>query len=75
MAEGRVRRERFERNWAWFEAHAAEVYRNYRGTALADLSTGLGDLTAWEIRSLSINRFRRTALCKRFRRSVRGEME
>jgi hypothetical protein len=24
----RVRRERFERNWAWLEAHASEVYRH-----------------------------------------------
>ena len=23
--------ERFDRNWAWFEAHAAEIYRSHRG--------------------------------------------
>jgi hypothetical protein len=25
-ARARIRRERFERNWAWLEAHAQEVY-------------------------------------------------
>lgn len=27
----RARRERFERNWAWLDRHAAEVYSQYRG--------------------------------------------
>jgi hypothetical protein len=31
VAQARTRRERFDRNWAWFEAHAAEVYRRHRG--------------------------------------------
>src|SRR2546426_3431855 len=26
--------ERFERNWAWFEAHAAEIYAHHRGKCL-----------------------------------------
>jgi hypothetical protein len=34
LAEARARRERFERNWAWFEAHAAEVYRSHRGKCI-----------------------------------------
>jgi len=34
LAEARARRERFERNWAWFEARAAEVYRSYRGKCI-----------------------------------------
>lgn len=28
LARTRARNERFERNWAWLEAHAAEVYRH-----------------------------------------------
>jgi hypothetical protein len=31
LAQARARRERFERNWAWFETHAAEVYSSCRG--------------------------------------------
>jgi len=34
LAEARARRERFECNWAWFETHAAEVYRNHRGKCI-----------------------------------------
>ncbi len=30
LAAARVRRERFERNWSWMEAHAGEVY-GHRG--------------------------------------------
>ena len=26
--------ERFERNWAWFEAHAAEIYAAHRGKCI-----------------------------------------
>ena len=26
--------ERFARNWAWFEAHAAEIYTHYRGKCI-----------------------------------------
>jgi hypothetical protein len=25
LAKARARREQFDRNWAWFEAHAAEI--------------------------------------------------
>jgi len=28
LAKARARNQRFERNWAWLEAHAAEVYRH-----------------------------------------------
>ena len=31
LAQAQARREHFERNWAWFEAHAAEVYAAHRG--------------------------------------------
>lgn len=31
LAKARVRREQFDRNWAWFEAHAAEIYVAHRG--------------------------------------------
>ncbi len=34
LAEARARRQRFERNWAWFEAHAAEVYCRHRGKCI-----------------------------------------
>lgn len=26
-----ARQTRFERNWAWFDAHATEIYRSHRG--------------------------------------------
>jgi hypothetical protein len=26
--------ERFERNWAWFQAHASEIYVRYRGKCI-----------------------------------------
>jgi hypothetical protein len=31
LAEAQARRARFDRNWAWFEAHAAEIYTQHRG--------------------------------------------
>jgi hypothetical protein len=34
LAEARARRERFDRNWAWFEAHATEFYRSHRGKCI-----------------------------------------
>ena len=34
IAQARAQRERFDRNWAWFEAHAAEIYRQHRGKCL-----------------------------------------
>jgi hypothetical protein len=34
LAEARAQDERFERNWAWFEAHAQEVYTKYRGKVI-----------------------------------------
>jgi hypothetical protein len=34
LAKARVQDERFERNWAWFQAHTAEVYTHYRGKCI-----------------------------------------
>ena len=31
LAQARAQRERFDRNAAWFQAHATEVYRRHRG--------------------------------------------
>ncbi len=31
LARARAQRERFDRNSAWFQAHAAEIYTRYRG--------------------------------------------
>jgi hypothetical protein len=31
LAKARAQEERFERNWAWFQAHAAEIYSRHRG--------------------------------------------
>lgn len=31
LAAAHAQDERFERNWAWFEAHAAEIYVLHRG--------------------------------------------
>jgi hypothetical protein len=35
IAQARAQRERFDRNWAWFEANAAEIYKRHRGRFLA----------------------------------------
>jgi len=42
----RARRERFERNWAWLEQHAVDVYR-HRGkvVAIAGQELFVGDTT------------------------------
>jgi hypothetical protein len=34
LAKAQAQDERFERNWAWFEAHAADIYARYRGKCL-----------------------------------------
>jgi hypothetical protein len=34
LAKAQARRERFDRNWVWFNAHAAEVYRTHRGKCI-----------------------------------------
>lgn len=34
LAKARARRARFDCNWAWFEAHAAEVYSTCRGKCI-----------------------------------------
>ena len=31
LAKARAQDERFARNWAWFEAHASEIYASHRG--------------------------------------------
>ena len=34
LAKARVQDERFARNWAWFDAHAGEIYARHRGKCL-----------------------------------------
>jgi hypothetical protein len=34
LAQARAQDARFARNWAWFEAHAAEIYAAYRGQCI-----------------------------------------
>ena len=34
LARARTQDERFERNWAWFQAHAPEVYAAHRGRCI-----------------------------------------
>ena len=34
LAKAQVQDARFERNWAWFQAHTAEVYTRYRGKCI-----------------------------------------
>ncbi len=34
LEKARAQDERFERNWAWFNAHADEIYRTHRGKIL-----------------------------------------
>ena len=34
LARARAQRERFDRNFAWFEAHAAEIYERHRGKCI-----------------------------------------
>lgn len=34
LAKARVRRERFDRNFAWFQSHAAEIFTQYRGKCI-----------------------------------------
>lgn len=34
LNEARAQDERFEQNWAWFEAHAAEIYAAHRGKCI-----------------------------------------
>jgi hypothetical protein len=34
LQKARAQDERFARNWAWFEAHAAEIYAAHRGKCL-----------------------------------------
>lgn len=31
LAAARVREECYDRNWAWFQAHSLEIYREHRG--------------------------------------------
>lgn len=34
LQKARAQDERFARNWAWFEAHAAEIYAAHRGKCI-----------------------------------------
>lgn len=34
LHKARAQDERFQRNWAWFEAHAAEIYTQHRGQCI-----------------------------------------
>jgi hypothetical protein len=34
LAKARGQDERFERNWAWFQAHTSELYTQYRGKCI-----------------------------------------
>src|SRR5215468_4462995 len=34
LQKAREQDERFERNWSWFEAHAAEIYSQHRGKCI-----------------------------------------
>ncbi len=34
LAEARARREKFDRNAAWFQSHASEIYRKHRGKCI-----------------------------------------
>jgi len=34
LQKARAQDERFARNWAWFEAHAAEIYTAHRGKCI-----------------------------------------
>jgi hypothetical protein len=34
LAKARAQDERFARNWAWFEAHAPEIYATHRGKCI-----------------------------------------
>jgi hypothetical protein len=34
LAKARAQRERFDRNFAWLQAHAAEIYSQYRGECI-----------------------------------------
>lgn len=34
LAQARVQRVRFDRNFAWFQAHAAEIFTRYRGQCI-----------------------------------------
>jgi hypothetical protein len=34
LQKAQAQDERFERNWAWFEAHATEIYAAYRGKCI-----------------------------------------
>jgi hypothetical protein len=34
LAKARAQDERFERNWAWFQAHAEAIYKAHRGKCI-----------------------------------------
>lgn len=34
LAEARVRQERFDRNWEWFQGQASEIFQRHRGKCI-----------------------------------------
>lgn len=48
LAKARAQDERFERNWAWFAAHAQEIYATQRGKCIciAGQQLFVGDTSA-----------------------------
>ncbi len=34
LAAARIRRQRFDRNWEWFQSHASEIYQAHRGKCI-----------------------------------------
>jgi hypothetical protein len=41
LQKARAQDERFKRNWAWFEAHAAEIYAMHRGKCVCIAGEGV----------------------------------
>jgi hypothetical protein len=35
LDQAKAQRERFDRNWAWFQAHASDVYAGHRGKCVS----------------------------------------
>src|SRR5262245_21195528 len=48
LAKAQAQRERFERNFAWFQAHATEIYQRYPGKSvcIADQELFVADSSA-----------------------------
>ena len=48
LAAARAQDDRFERNWAWFESHAKDIYRQHRGKCLCVAGQELLSRPRWE---------------------------